>query len=200
MARLDTPLVAVLLPHVSPMTTAFMTTAIQHFVSALVLVGVFCTTTSGRAQERREIPDFRTYGEPESVADAGRVDTLIQEFKDTWKRQDTVAFIALHADNVEWINAYARLIRDAPPLNEFIGERLFPAFDSAVSREEIANMRLISIRYLGTDAAVVHLYTDGARGASRNSGEKMRRTHIHLVLEKRNADWKIVHTAIMDAR
>jgi hypothetical protein len=46
----------------------------------------------------------------------------------------------------------------------------------------------------------VHLYTDGQRGESRNEGEQLRRTHIHLVLERKVRDWKIVHTAIMDAR
>ena len=61
-------------------------------------------------------------------------------------------------------------------------------------------MRAISVRYVGDDAAVVHMYTDGERGVSRNAGKKMRRTHIHLVLEKQQCDWKIVHTAIMDAR
>jgi hypothetical protein len=44
------------------------------------------------------------------------------------------------------------------------------------------------------------LYTDGQRGASRNAGEDRRRTHVHLVLERQDAGWKIVHTAIMDAR
>ena len=106
----------------------------------------------------------------------------------------------LHADDVEWINAYARLFQDAASLGEFIEQRLFPAFDSAVSQQEIANMRAISVRYVGDDAAVVHMYTDGERGVSRNAGKKMRRTHIHLVLEKQQCDWKIVHTAIMDAR
>ena len=61
-------------------------------------------------------------------------------------------------------------------------------------------MKTISIRYLGDDAAVVHLYTDGQRGPSRNEGEALRRTHLHLVLEKQSADWKVAHTAIMDAR
>jgi hypothetical protein len=61
-------------------------------------------------------------------------------------------------------------------------------------------MQTISIRYLGEDAAVVHMYTEGQRGASRNEGEEVRRTHLHLVLAKQTAAWKVVHTAIMDAR
>ena len=61
-------------------------------------------------------------------------------------------------------------------------------------------MRTISLRYVGDDAAVVHMYTEGRRGESWNEGEDVRRTHVHLVLAKRNAAWKVVHTAIMDAR
>ena len=149
------------------------------------------------AQERREIPEFRTYGEPVS---ADQVDALIQNFKNAWVAQDASAFVALHAADTEWINAYARMFQDAESLGVFIEQRLFPAFDSAVARQEIANMNLVSIRYVGDDAAVVHMYTDGARGDARDEGEGLRRTHIHLVLEERQSEWKIVHTAIMDAR
>ena len=167
---------------------------------AIALVCALILAFPASAQERRATPDFRTYGEPGSAADAAGIDALIQNFKDAWGRQDTEAFIALHADDVEWINAYARLFQDAASLGVFIEQRLFPAFDSAVSRQEIANMKAISVRYVGNDAAVVHMYTDGERGRSRNEGEDMRRTHLHLVLEKQQSDWKIVHTAIMDAR
>jgi uncharacterized protein (TIGR02246 family) len=155
---------------------------------------------SAAGQERREIASFRAYGDPASKDDGSAIDELIQTYKDSWAAQDTETFIRLHADDTEWINAYARLFQDAASLSVFIEQRLFPNFDSAVSRQEIANMKLISIRYLGDDAAVVHMYTDGARGASRNEDEQLRRTHIHLVLDKQQSEWKISHTAIMDAR
>jgi hypothetical protein len=77
---------------------------------------------------------------------------------------------------------------------------LFPAFGANTSKQEAANMRTISIRYLGDDAAVVHMYTEGERGAPRTEGEKLRRTHFHLVLSEQQEDWKIVHTVIMDPR
>ena len=167
---------------------------------ALVLTMMSFVTTSVSAQERREVPEFRTYGTPSSQTAARDIDAFIESYKSAWGGQDTDALVALHAEDVEWINAYARMFQGAEPLRTFLKERLFPAFDPAVSRQEVANMKTISIRYMGDDAAVVHLYTDGQRGPSRNEGETRRRTHLHLVLEKQSAGWKVAHTAIMDAR
>lgn len=166
----------------------------------VIFLSVWFVVAPLPAQERREVPAARVYGEPPSVEDQGAIQALIDQYKGSWSRQDTANFIALHADNTEWINAYARLFQGAVPLAEFIENRLFPAFDSSTSIQEIENMRMISLRYLGGDAAVVHLYTEGQRGPSRNEGEDARRTHLHLVLEKANGMWKIAHTAIMDAR
>ncbi|MGH7483467.1 MAG: YybH family protein [Longimicrobiales bacterium] len=157
------------------------------------------TALPATGQERREVPEFRTYGEPKSPEIAAAIDDLIRDFKDAWSRQDTDALIELHADDVELINAYARIFQGAEPLAHFLEHRLFPNFSPEVSRQEVANMKMISIRYL-PGAAVVHMYTDGERGSSRNEGEVMRRTHIHLVLVEQSDAWRIVHTAIMDAR
>jgi uncharacterized protein (TIGR02246 family) len=169
-------------------------------VAAVVLCFVLSDAAGVLAQERRDVPEFRTYGRPDSAEDERAVNALINNFRDAWGRQDTGALVALHAEDVEWINAYARLIQGAEPLGRFLKERLFPAFDPAISREEAANMKTISSRFIGGDAAVVHLYTDGRRGQSRNANEESRRTHMHLVLERQESGWRIVHTAIMDAR
>lgn len=166
----------------------------------VVSVAAALVAPPSAAQERREVPPMRTYGEPASSDDRSAIQSLIEQYKGAWSQQDTDAFIALHAEDTEWINAYARLFQGAAPLAEFIENRLFPAFDSSTSRQEIANMRMISMRYLGDDVAVVHLYTEGQRGESRNKGEDVRRTHLHLVLAEQNGAWEVVHTAIMDAR
>lgn len=152
------------------------------------------------AQERREVPPFRTFGAPAESQDADAVDALLAAFKDAWGRQDVDALMALHAEDVEWINAYARIFRGAGPLGDFLENRLFPAFDPAVSAQEAASFAPVSLRYLGDDAAVAHFYTEGLRGPSRNADEELRRTHVHLVLEEQAAGWRIVHAAIMDAR
>lgn len=169
-------------------------------VAAIFLCVAIGGAVSAVAQERRQIPEFRTFGAPASTEDGKAVDALIDIFKDAWGRQDTAALIALHADDVEWTNAFARIIQGAQPLGRFLEERMFPGFDAAVSREEAASMKVISKRFIGRDAAVVHLYTDSQRGTSRNANEQARRTHMHLVLGRAESGWRIVHTAIMDAR
>lgn len=169
-------------------------------VAAVFLCVAIGGAISALAQERRQIPEFRTYGRPASSADEKALDVLVRDFKEAWGRQDTAALIALHADDVEWTNAFARIIQGAQPLGQFLEQRMFPGFDAAVSRQEAANMKIISSRFIGSDAAVVHLYTDGQRGSSRNENDQTRRTHLHLVLERKETGWRIVHTAIMDAR
>jgi len=166
----------------------------------LVAVAVTMVGDPLPAQERREVPPPVTFGTAQGVEDAAAIDTLIVRYRDAWSRQDATGLTALHAPDVEWINAYARMFRGDSALADFLANRLFPAFDSAVSRQEASNMRMISRRYLGEDAAIIHMYTDGTRGESRNPGEGMRRTHLHLVLAKKDGTWKVVHTAIMDAR
>jgi len=164
------------------------------------LLAAFLVAAPSLAQERREVPAFTTHGRPASHEDAAAIGTLIARYRQAWGRQDVTALMALHAEDTEWINAYARIFRGTEALGAFLRDRLFPGFDPAVSEREAASMTTISTRYLGDDAAVVHLYTDGDRGASRVAGEDLRRTHLHLVLGREDDGWKVVHTAIMDAR
>ena len=168
--------------------------------SFFAVLAALSFTRIGPAQERREVPEFRVYGAPSSTNDAAAIDEIIKTFKSAWARQDTETLVSLHVEDTEWINAYARMFQSAAALGDFLEQRLFPGFNADVSRQESANMRIISIRYLGDDAAVVHLYTEGRRGPSRNADEEVRRTHLHFVLAKHGTTWRIVHTAIMDAR
>ena len=66
--------------------------------------------------------------------------------------------------------------------------------------ETHAKLERVSSRYLGTDAAVVHAYTESDWGVNRD-GSDLRRVHITYVLEKQNdGQWLIAHQMIMDAR
>lgn len=152
------------------------------------------------AQERRQIPEERVFGAPESAEDAGALTRALEAYKTAWGEEDTNALMALHAEDTEWINAYARIFRGKDALSTFLEERLFPEFSPETSKQEAENMTLISTRYIGDDAAVIHMYTDGDRGPSVTGGQELRRTHLHLVWEKQSSGWKVAHTAIMDAR
>ena len=175
-----------------------MKTTIATFLIAFAVGAMGFNPAS--AQERRQIPEFRSFGEPGDNAEAGSLDEFLAAFRQAWAAQDTEDLMALHADDAEWINAYARIFRGTEALGNFLEHRLFPHFDPSVSSMEMANLTPISVRYLGDDVIVLHLYTDGNRGPSRTEGHELRRTHLHLILEWQESDWQIVHTAIMDAR
>ncbi len=170
------------------------------FGAMMVALLVPCFVSGAVAQERWEIPDYRVYGAPASEADGAAIDTLLSNFQTAWGTEDAQTVADLHSTNVEWINAYARMFQSRDTLAVFLEERLFPAFRKTASESESGNMRPISRRYLGDDAAVIHLYTDGSRGPSVVEGENLRRTHLHFVLEKTDDTWSIAHVAIMDAR
>ena len=169
-------------------------------LALLALAGLASIPTDALAQERRQVPEFTLHGEPARPGDEAELRAFLETFRDRWADQDTAGLMAMHTPDTEWINAYARMFQGRDALGDFLEERLFPAFDPDVSRDESALMQLISIRFLGQDGAVLHLYTDSQRGASRNGGESTRRTHFHLVLQREGTDWRIAHTAIMDAR
>ena len=100
--------------------------------------------------ERREVMDFVEVGSPDGEARAG-VELLIASFVESWANQDVSAHMALFSGDAEWINAYARMFRGTTELAVFLEERLFPNWDIDVSREEMANARLVSVRYLGDE-------------------------------------------------
>ena len=166
----------------------------------LMAVIAFAGAASAGAQERREIPEYRTYGEAASPAHRDEVAALLDAYREAWAAQDAEALMAIHAPDAEWINAYARIFQHTQPPRAPPQPRLFPAFPPALSRQDVATTPLISIRYVGDDAVIAHYFTDGNRGASRNDGEAMRRTHFHFVMERRAEGWRIVHTVIMEAR
>lgn len=167
---------------------------------SILFVFIFFTALSVRGQDRWQIPPYQVFGTPAVSSDALAIETLMEHFKAAWAKQDTKAILTTHAQDIEWINAYARIFRGTDALQVFLQDRLFPAFNPAVSKEEVNNMKAISLRYIGNDAALLHWYTDGHRGTSRNKDGKARRTHLHFVLGKKNGEWKIVHLAIFDAR
>jgi len=168
------------------------------FLPLMGLIIAFQTDTI-HAQERRQVPEFRVVGNPSQQTRAA-IDQLLANYKKAWGEENTEALMTLHRTDTEWINAYARMFRNKSALGKFLRGRLFPEFEAGVSQKEAENMRTISMRFIGECAVVVHLYTEGERGPSRNADETSRRTHLHLILEKTGTQWLVAHTAIMDAR
>ena len=162
---------------------------------------VICAILSfpAMAQERWQVPGYKEFGQAPSEKDAKSIQNLMSQFREAWANQQTDAILATHTDDIEWINAFARIFRGKEALKEFLENRLFPAFDPSVSKKEVENMKPISLRYIGSNTAILHWYTEGNRGRSRNQGERLRRTHLHFVLSKEET-WKIAHLAIFDAR
>ncbi len=169
-------------------------------IISFVTAAIFAMPGVAGAQERWNVPDFAVFGEPASADQAADVMATFEAFRAAWGAQDLEAAMALHAPDVEWINAFARTIRTAESLEAFLGERVFTAVPPAIAQGEAEGMTLLSARYLGDDVAVLHAFTESERGASRTSAEDSRRTHIHLVLENQAERWLIVHAAIFDAR
>ncbi|MEO1013958.1 MAG: SgcJ/EcaC family oxidoreductase [Pseudomonadota bacterium] len=153
------------------------------------------------AQERGALPPFETFGEAASRSDSEALDALLNDYRDAWGRQDAAALAALHAEDVEWTNAFVRIIRGREGLESFLGGRMFPGFPAEVSAAEAASLRPVSLRYLGDDAAVWHIFAESRRNGGRDDPDAARRVHFHLVLEKADDGvWRIAHTAIFDAR
>ena len=152
------------------------------------------------ANERGVVPEYKVFGQAPTEQDRVAVHELLEQFKLVWSNEDTEGLMALYSDDIEWINAYARIFRGKEKLAPFLRDVMFPGFKSSVSRNEINNMKAISLRYIGDKVAIFHGYTDGNRGASVIKGRKLRRTHFHFVLEKHEDGWKFVHKAVSDAR
>ena len=170
-------------------------------LTSLLLAALLpAVTGDALAQERREVPAYREINIEAGSPVQLELHSFVESYRDAWSNEDTEAYIALHVPDTEWINAYARMFTDTDGLGVFLETRLFPAFGPGVSRMEAENMRFVSMRLLGEDAAVIHLYTDGNRGPSAIEGRELRRTHFHLILTEIDGEWKVAHTAIMDAR
>lgn len=174
----------------------------MRFTLALIAVAVALPAFAppAQAQERRDIPAYREIGIEPGSATRDELLSFLNAYRAAWGAEDTDAFKALHVEDTEWTNAFARIFTDASSLAAFLETRLFPAFEPGVSREEAEAMQLISMRALGADAAILHLYTDSPRGPSTIEGQALRRTHFHLMLLREADGWKAAHTVIMDAR
>ncbi|MEL6362897.1 MAG: DUF4440 domain-containing protein [Pseudomonadota bacterium] len=177
------------------------------FKKSVCTLSIFLAVASAplaHAQERWSTPSYEVFGEAPSPGDEAAINDLLEAFKAAWRSEDGGRLAALHTDDVEWTNAFARIIRTSAALEDFTSGRMFPGFASETSEAEIENMELVSLRFVGNEAAVVHFYTDSPRGVNVET-QRLRRVHMHFVLAKQSGDgtgpvWKIAHAVFMDAR
>ena len=160
-----------------------------------------CAPISLAAQERWAIPEYRVVGAAASEADARALEALLEAYRSAWSAQDAEALAALHTSDTEWTNAFARIIQNREALETFLGERMFPGFSREVSEGEARSLTPISLRFLGDDTAIWHIYAESRRNGGRDDPSAARRVHFHFVVAKGSDDtWRIAHTAIFDAR
>lgn len=155
------------------------------------------------------IPDYRVFGEPPSPGDEEAALDTMQRFGMAWGTQDVDGAVATYTDDAEWVNAFADVYRGH---EEIRGQftQLFERFESGPDQdgedgapdaeEPMMKRGIISLRFIGEKAAVVHSYTESSWGRNRD-GDGPRRVHITFVLEKQDdGEWLIAHQMIMDAR
>ncbi len=164
-----------------------------HF---LLLISALLSTA--HAQQRGEIPEYKVFGAAQNQQEAEQIARLVNDYQSAWSELDAQKLIALHTSNTEWTNAFARMFQDSKSLEAFLEKRLFPQFKQMFSKNQTLTFKPVSLRYLGTDAAVIHLYIEFQTDSSRP--EIIRRTHFHLVAQQIGPTWKIAHTSIMDPR
>ena len=78
----------------------------NHAIRITLVLSAMLATTGAFAQERREVPEHRLFGTPESADHARAIEDLVIEFRSAWADQDADRLMVLHAHDVEWINAF----------------------------------------------------------------------------------------------
>jgi len=163
------------------------------------------------------LPEYRVFGEPATESDGEAIETLMGRFSRAWGNQDVDGALAAYADDAEWTNAFGDVRRGHAEMRAQFAD-LFERFESGpepsgederpagsesdaeeVGAEPTMKRGPISLRYIGSDAAVLHYYVESDWGVNRD-GSGVRRVYMTYVLEKREGEWLIVHHMIMDAR
>ncbi len=144
---------------------------------------------------------MRMYGQPANAADGDSIRTLMARFAAAWTRGDAASVASAFAADAEWTNAFGRVKRDRVELEDFLRNALFVSGGAAGTQGRSVLNRPLSFRFLGSDAAIMHLYAE-SEGQLSPKGTPMgyRRMHTTFVLARQPEGWRIVHQMIMDQR
>lgn len=173
---------------------------VRHLLLAALLVPLSAPLQAQDVSENENapLPDYRIFGAPASDTDADAIARLMETFNQAWAAEDIDALLEVYAPDAEWTNTFGTVKRGHDELRAYFTE-LFDFFDASVGAEEASRGDPVSMRYLGSEVAVLHNVTESNRGASRG-GEGARWVHITYVLHKQAGGWRITHQMIMDAR
>jgi uncharacterized protein (TIGR02246 family) len=145
-----------------------------------------------------EIPKFKIYGKAASQADSAAVMNLMGKFGRARGAGDAKTVASCFSTDAEWTNAFGVVVRGREKLHEFLGW-LFSEDMEGTTEGESIKAKLVSLRYIGDNAVVIHGVTESTRGESR-VGKGTRKVHVTFVLSKNSGEWLIAHQMIMDAR
>ena len=141
-------------------------------------------------------PPLQILGAAASEDEVEAIEELFAEFHEAWLAEDSEGLIATHAPDAQWTNAFGLVLRGHDEMRRFFPE-LFRNFDATTT----GKARIISIRFVHDDIAIVQRYTQSAGGVmNREGGEGPRQIQVTNVLQKFDGDWKSIHTMIMDVR
>ena len=188
-------------PCLVPTTTAFLILTLAA-CSRAVPPGSRSAPASSRASADLFVQpptEMRVYGRPASAADGDSIGALMTRYVSAWRSGNAAAAAAAFAEDAEWTNAFGRVKRDRAELLAFLRDELFGGQTGTPGRP-LAE-RMISFRYLGADAAILHTYGESEGQLSpRGTPMGYRRIHNTIVLARRPEGWRIVHQMIMDQR
>jgi uncharacterized protein (TIGR02246 family) len=165
--------------------------------SFLITAFFLLCTSQASAQDFYSLPDYQEFGQPDSVTDDQELDAFIAEFLQAWRTQDAQGLAALHAPDVEWINAFGRTFRGRENLQQFLAHVLFPNFSPEEWQAAIDSYRPVSRHFLG-DVVVMNSQIHSSPGSAM--GGNQRRTSFNFLLVKRAGQWQIAQQVISDIR
>lgn len=165
----------------------------SFFIAAFFLL---CTTQAS-AQSFYSLPDYQEFGQPVSATEEQELDAFMSEFLQAWRTRDAQALAALHAPDVEWINAFGRTFRGRENLEHFLAHVLFPNFSPEEWQAAIDSYRPISRHFLG-EVVVINSQLHSSPGSAMEGSQ--RRTSLNFVLIKQAGQWQIAQQVISDIR
>lgn len=140
-------------------------------------------------------PPLLIQGKPPAASDVDALEGVVDQYYEAWWAEDAEGLIATFWPDAHWTNAFGLVIRGHDEMRDFFPE-MFKHFDAT----ETERSQTIHVRFVGDDVAIMQRYTQSGGGVANRDGEGLRQVQVTNVLQKRNGEWKSLHSMIMDVR